>query len=50
MVFDTKKNVGEIVKSINPVPTGKDLKVLTLEPALISYLFEGEPSGRSAVS
>jgi penicillin-binding protein 1B len=41
VVFDTKKNVGEIVKSINAVPPGKDLKVLTLEPALISYLFEG---------
>ncbi len=41
VVFDTKKNVGEIVKAINPVPAGKDLKVLTLEPALISYLFEG---------
>lgn len=41
VVFDTKKNVGEIVKAINPVPAGKDQKVLTLEPALISYLFEG---------
>ncbi len=41
VVFDTKKNVGDIVKAINPFPAGKDQKVLTLEPALISYLFEG---------
>jgi penicillin-binding protein 1B len=41
VVFETTKNSGEIVKTIKSVATGKDLKVLTLEPALISYLFEG---------
>ncbi len=40
--FDRTKTAGDIVKSIKTVKTGKDLKVLTLEPALISYLFEGE--------
>ena len=41
VVFETTKNSGEIVKAIKSVATGKDQKVLTLEPALISYLFEG---------
>jgi len=40
--FDRTKNAGEIIKSMRTVKTGTDLKVLTLEPALISYLFEGE--------
>ncbi len=40
--FDHPKNAGDVVKSIKTLKTGKDLKILTLEPALISYLFEGE--------
>ncbi|MEO8499783.1 MAG: transglycosylase domain-containing protein, partial [Vicinamibacteria bacterium] len=40
--FDRTKAGVEVVKSIKTVRTGKDLKDLTLEPALISYLFEGE--------
>jgi penicillin-binding protein 1B len=40
--FDHPKNGGDLVKSIKALKAGKDLKVLTLEPALISYLFEGE--------
>ena len=39
--FDRTKAGIDIVKSIKTARTGKDLKVLTLEPALISYLFEG---------
>ena len=39
VTFEKPKTGGEIVKSIKEVKTGKDLKVLTLEPALISYLF-----------
>ncbi|HQZ16818.1 MAG TPA: PBP1A family penicillin-binding protein [Vicinamibacteria bacterium] len=42
VTFEKPKTGGEIVKSIRTVKTGKDQKVLTLEPALISYLFEGE--------
>jgi len=42
VTFEKPKAGGEIVKSIKSLKTGKDLKVLTLEPALISYLFEGE--------
>ncbi|MBK5255316.1 MAG: transglycosylase domain-containing protein, partial [Vicinamibacteria bacterium] len=40
--FDHTKNAGDIVKSIKALNTGADLRALTLEPALISYLFEGE--------
>ena len=42
VVFATPKNAGMIVRSIKSVKDDKELKVLTLEPALISYLFEGE--------
>jgi penicillin-binding protein 1B len=42
VTFEKPKTGGEIVKSIKSLKTGKDLPVLTLEPALISYLFEGE--------
>jgi len=42
IVFEHPKNGGDIVKSIAAVAPAEDLKVLTLEPALISYLFEGE--------
>ena len=41
VVFATTKNSGIVVKSIKTVKDDKELKVLTLEPALISYLFEG---------
>ncbi|MBX7187182.1 MAG: transglycosylase domain-containing protein, partial [Vicinamibacteria bacterium] len=42
VTFEKPKTGGEIVKSMKALKTGKDQKVLTLEPALISYLFEGE--------
>jgi len=42
VVFGSTKNSGIIVKSIKTVKDDKEQKVLTLEPALISYLFEGE--------
>ena len=42
VVFDKTKAGVDVVKSIKTARTGKDQKVLTLEPALISYLFEGE--------
>mgnify|MGYP000564593199 CR=1 FL=1 len=41
VTFENNKKAGEIVKTIKAV-SGKDLSVLTLEPALLSYLFEGE--------
>lgn len=40
--FEHTKRAGDLVKSIHTVKAPADLKVLTLEPALISYLFEGE--------
>ena len=40
--FDHTRTAGDIVKSIKTTRTGRDLQALTLEPALISYLFEGE--------
>ena len=42
LTFEDKKNTGPIVKSIRTAKTDRDMKILTLEPALISYLFEGE--------
>jgi penicillin-binding protein 1B len=42
LTFEQTKTAGVIVKSIRTAKTGRDLKILTLEPALISYLFEGE--------
>ena len=42
VVFDRNKAGNEVVKAIKPAGSDKDLKLLTLEPALISYLFEGE--------
>jgi penicillin-binding protein 1B len=42
LTFDQTKNAGLIVKSIRTAKATQDLKILTLEPALISYLFEGE--------
>ena len=42
MRFDKAKWAGDIVKSMRAAGSPKDLKTLTLEPALISYLFEGE--------
>lgn len=40
--FAETKNAGVRVKAIETLPKGGALKQLTLEPALISYLFEGE--------
>ena len=40
--FERSKAGIDLVKSIKTLKTFKDTKVLTLEPALISYLFEGE--------
>jgi len=42
ITFDKTKFAGDIVKSIKGTKSGKDTKLVTLEPALISYLFEGE--------
>jgi penicillin-binding protein 1B len=42
VTFEKPKGGGAIVKSIKSLKTSKELPVLTLEPALISYLFEGE--------
>ena len=42
VAFERAKTGTESVKSIKTATTLKDLKLLTLEPALISYLFEGE--------
>lgn len=42
LTFQQTKNSGVLVKSIRAAEAGRDLKILTLEPALISYLFEGE--------
>ncbi|MEO8360455.1 MAG: hypothetical protein ABI672_10530, partial [Vicinamibacteria bacterium] len=37
LAFETTKTAGDIVKTIKSLKTGKDTKLLTLEPALISY-------------
>jgi penicillin-binding protein 1B len=42
VVFEKTKAGNEVVKAIRGAGTDKDLKLLTLEPALVSYLFEGE--------
>ena len=42
ITFDKTKLAGDIVKSMKGTKTGKETKLVTLEPALISYLFEGE--------
>ena len=42
LTFEKTKTGADIVKTIKAVKTDKDMKVLTLEPVLISYLFEGE--------